>query len=67
MLDRAVVEDFWEELSRFSFELLHKGIAVPLVDAYIALLAIGNKVPLLHCDTHLDLIAQKTKLETVKV
>ena len=62
-----VEEDFWERLSRFSFDLRREGITVPLTDAYIALLAIENSVPLLHYNTHFDLIAQKTKLEILKV
>src|SRR4030042_1500219 len=35
-----VEDDFWKRLARFSFDLLRGGITVPLVDAYIALLAI---------------------------
>jgi Predicted nucleic acid-binding protein, contains PIN domain len=60
-------ENFWERLARFSFDLFGKGIAVPLVDTYIALLAIENNASLLHRDQHFDLIAQKTDLEILKV
>jgi predicted nucleic acid-binding protein len=60
-------EDFWERLARFCFDLFRKGIAVPLVDTYIALLAIENNVSLLHRDQHFDLIAQKTDLEILEV
>ena len=63
----SVADDFWERLSRFSFGLFRKGITVPLADTYIALLAIENNVPLLHCDAHFDLIAQKTRLEVLRV
>lgn len=63
----SVEEDFWERLSRFSFDLFREGVTVPLTDTYIALLAIENKVPLFHCDMHFDLIAQKTGLEILKV
>jgi len=62
-----VGENFWGRLARFSFDLFRKGIAVPLVDTYIALLAIGNNASLLHRDQHFDLIAQKTDLEILKV
>ncbi|HJX69958.1 MAG TPA: PIN domain nuclease [Dehalococcoidia bacterium] len=62
-----VEENFWERLSRFSFDLLREGVTVPLTGAYIALLAIENKVSLLHYDMHFDLIAQKTRLEILKV
>jgi len=58
------VEDgFWERLARFSFELFRKGMVVPLTDTYIALIAIENKVPIIHKDKHFDLIAQKTSLK----
>ena len=62
-----VAEDFWERLWRFSFDLLRKGIVVPLADAYIALLAIENNASLLHCDQHFDLVARKTNLNVLKV
>jgi len=61
-----VEENFWGRLARFSFDLFRKGIAVPLVDTYIALLAIENNASLLHRDQHFDLIAQKTDLEILK-
>jgi len=62
-----VAEDFWERLSRFSFDLLREGIVIPLVDAYIALLAIESNASLLHCDQHFDLVARKTSLNVLKV
>ena len=62
-----VGENFWGRLARFSFDLFRKGIAVPLVDTYIALLAIENNASLLHRDQHFDVIAQKTDLEILKV
>ncbi|MCL0073403.1 PIN domain nuclease [Dehalococcoidia bacterium] len=62
-----VTEDFWGRLSRFSFNLFRKGIAVPLTDTYIALVAIENNAHLLHRDKHFDLIAQETGLEILKV
>ncbi len=62
-----VEDDFWGRLSRFSFDLFREGVTVPLADTYIALLAIENNVPLLHYNMHFDLIAQKTKLEILKV
>ena len=62
-----VEENFWSRLARFSFDLFRKGIVVPLVDTYIALLAIENNASLLHYDQHFDLIAQKTDLEILKV
>ena len=62
-----VEEDFWERLSGFSFKLLRQGATVPLTDTYIALLAIENNVPILHCDRHFDLIAQRSSLERLKI
>jgi len=62
-----VEDDFWGRLARFSFELFRDGVTVPLTDAYIALLSIEKDVPLLHRDTHFDLIAQKTKLKVLEV
>jgi len=49
----AVEDSFWERLARFSFELFKKGVIVPLIDTYIALLAIENDVPIVHKDKHL--------------
>jgi predicted nucleic acid-binding protein len=63
----SVEEDFWDRLSRFSFDLFRKGVIVPLTDTYIALLAIENNVPVLHHDKHFNLIAQKTSLNIVEV
>ena len=62
----SVEDDFWGRLARFSFGLLREGITVPLVDAYIALLAIEQKASLLHRDIHFDFIAEKTGLEILK-
>ena len=58
-----VADNFWEKLSKFSYGLFKKGITVPLIDTYIALLCIENNALLLHCDKHFDLIAQKTRLK----
>ncbi len=63
----SVEDEFWGRLAKFSFDLLREGITVPLVDAYIALLAIEQNTSLLHRDQHFDLIAQKTGLEILKV
>jgi predicted nucleic acid-binding protein len=54
-------------LARFSFDLLREGIVVPLVNAYIALLAIENNASLLHRDQHFNLVAGKTNLTVLKV
>ena len=59
-------EEFWDKLSRFSFELFRKGIVVPLVDAYIALLCIENDASILHRDKHFDLIAQNFPLKVLR-
>jgi predicted nucleic acid-binding protein len=61
-----VAEEFWERLSEFSFTLFRKGVVVPLTDTYIALLCIENNAPILHCDKHFDLIAQKSSLKTLQ-
>ena len=62
-----VEENFWRRLARFSFDLLRQGIVVPLVDTYVALLAIENNASLLHRDQHFDLVARKTNLTVLKV
>jgi predicted nucleic acid-binding protein len=59
----SVSDEFWEKLSRFSYDLFRKGVNVPLTDAYIALLCIKNNVPILHRDKHFDSIAEKTTLK----
>ena len=61
-----VPEEFWERLSEFSFTLFRKGVVVPLTDTYIALLCIENNAPILHCDKHFDLIAQKFPLKILQ-
>ncbi|MFA4909594.1 MAG: PIN domain-containing protein [Desulfobacteria bacterium] len=58
----SVPEEFWEKLAEFSFELFRKGVIVPLIDTYIALLCIENGASILHRDKHFDLIAQKSPL-----
>ena len=60
-----VPEEFWDNLSRFSFGLFRKGIVVPLIDAYIALLCIENDASILHRDKHFDLIAEKFPLKVL--
>ncbi|MDY6892123.1 MAG: PIN domain nuclease [Chloroflexota bacterium] len=62
-----VEEGFWERLSGFSFKLLRQGVTVPLTDTYIALIAMENNVPILHCDRHFDLIAQRDSLEIFNI
>jgi predicted nucleic acid-binding protein len=61
-----VSEEFWERLSEFSYTLLRKGVAVPLTDTYIALLCVESNAPILHCDKHFDLIAQKSPLKILQ-
>jgi predicted nucleic acid-binding protein len=58
-----VPEDFWDRLSEFSFSLFRKGVAVPLMDTYIALLCIEQRAALLHRDKHYDWIAKKSPLK----
>lgn len=60
-----VADEFWEKLSKFSYDLYRKGITVPLVDTYIALLCIENHASIIHCDKHFDLIAQKSPLKVL--
>lgn len=62
-----VAEDFWERLSLFSFDLLRKGVTVPLTDTYIALVAIENGASLLHRDHHFDVIARETSLDIFEI
>jgi len=61
-----VADDFWGRLARFSFDLFREGVTVPLADTYIAFLAVENNAPLLHRDTHFDLIAEKTRLQILE-
>ena len=58
-----VEDSFWGRLAKFSFDLFRAGVTVPLTDTYVAFLAIENDVPILHRDTHFDLIAQNTGLK----
>ena len=58
-----VQETFWVKLSEFSSQLFRKGVSVPLTDTYIALLCLENKVPILHCDKHFDMISEKVPLK----
>ena len=60
------LEEFWEKLSAFSFDLFRKGIAVPFVDTYIALVCLENHASILHRDKHFDMIALKTSLKIFK-
>ena len=60
-----VHEGFWIKLSQFSFGLFRKGVAVPLIDTYIALVCIENDVHILHRDKHFNLIAQKSPLKVL--
>ena len=62
-----VADDFWEKLSQFSYRLFRKGITIPLVDTYIALLCIENHVSILHRDKHFDLIAEKCPLKVLSI
>jgi len=58
-----VEDSFWGRLAKFSFDLFRAGVTVPLTDTYVAFLGIENDVPILHRDTHFDLIAQNTGLK----
>jgi predicted nucleic acid-binding protein len=60
-----VPDEFWEKLSLFSFDLFRKGVTVPLVDTYIALLCIEKNALILHRDKHFDLIAQEFPLKVL--
>jgi predicted nucleic acid-binding protein len=60
-----VPEEFWERLSAFSFGLFRKGVIVPLIDTYIALLCIENDASILHRDKHFELIARESPLRTL--
>jgi predicted nucleic acid-binding protein len=60
-----VPDEFWEKLSLFSFDLFRKGITVPLIDTYIALLCIEKNALILHRDKHFDLIAQQFSLKVL--
>ena len=60
-----VTEEFWERLSEFSFGLFRKGIVVPLIDTYIALLCIENDAFILHRDRHFDFMAKEYPLKVM--
>jgi predicted nucleic acid-binding protein len=60
-----VPDEFWEKLSLFSFDLFRKGVTVPLIDTYIALLCLENNALILHRDKHFDLIAQQFSLKVL--
>jgi len=61
----SVEEEFWNELSDFSFGLFRKGVVVPLIDTYIALICMKEKALILHCDKHFELIARKFPLKVL--
>jgi len=58
----AVSEEFWDRLSKFSFDLFRKGLTVPMTDTYIALLCIENNAAIIHRDRHFELIARNCPL-----
>lgn len=62
-----VNDEFWGRVALFGNKVLHKGINIPLVDIYIALLAIENNAELLHYDKHFDLIAAISDLKILKM
>lgn len=63
----SVPDEFWKRLAEFSFGLFRKGVVVPLVDTYIALLCIENTASILHRNKHFDLIAAKSPLLVLQV
>ena len=62
-----VADDFWERLGKFSYSVVRKGIMVPLVDTYIALLCIEQKALILHRDKHFEMIAGKFPLRVLTI
>ena len=65
---KLIIHEYYldKRLAEFSFQLFRKGIVVPLIDTYLALLCIENQASILHRDKHFDRIAQKTKLKILQ-
>lgn len=55
----------WDRAARLGFDLRRLGVSVPTVDLAIAASALQAGVPLLHADTHFELIANHSELRQV--
>ncbi len=55
----------WDRAARLGFDLRRAGVSVPTVDLAIAASALQAGVPLLHADTHFELIAAHSELRQV--
>jgi len=53
----------WDKAGRLSFQMKRKGISIPLVDCYIAVIANENKCRLLSLDKHFKEIKRFLKIE----
>lgn len=56
-------EDTWIAAGKLSFTMKRKGVAVNLVDCYIAILANENKCAVLTLDEHFKSIAKFIKID----
>jgi predicted nucleic acid-binding protein len=63
----TVSPKFWHKVGRFSYQMARKGYLPHLVDAFIALAAIENKMALFSKDRDFREIAQRSDLQLYEV
>jgi predicted nucleic acid-binding protein len=61
----SVTEDGWRLSWSLAARLRKKAISVGAADCFIATIAIGHDVPLVHCDRDFELISRHSELRTV--
>lgn len=59
-------EPLWKKAGRLASVLLRKGIQVPTTDLVIAMIALENKMPILHKDRHFLTLTKHTDLKTIE-
>lgn len=55
----------WDKAGKLSFQMKRKGVSIPLVDCYIAVIAHENQCRLLSLDKHFKEIKRFLKIELV--
>jgi predicted nucleic acid-binding protein len=58
-------ESKWSAVWALAGQLRKRGISPTASDCFIATVAISHSVPLIHCDSDFELIAENSNLETV--
>lgn len=57
------LDETWDKAGKLSFQMKRKGISIPLVDCYIAVIAYENKCRLLTLDKHFKEIKRFLKID----